>query len=291
MKPFGIHLAFLTLVSGIQLLAADRKLVLIAGPVSHPPRMHEFRAGALLLQKCLEGYPGLQVTVHTNGWPRNDAAFEGADAVVIYSDGGGGHPALQGNRLPLLEGLISKGVGFGVMHYACEVPKDKGGPTFLQWIGGYYEDRYSCNPIWSPDFQKFPEHPITRGLEPFSIKDEWYFNMRWRDAMKGVTPILVARPSDAVRDGPYVWPAGPYPHIQAAKGRDEVMMWVAEGPAGGRGFGFTGGHFHDNWGDANFRKVILNAFLWVCKMEVPAGGVTSALAPGQLDLNLDIKKK
>lgn len=272
-------------------LAADKKLVLIAGPVSHPPRMHEFRAGSLLLQQCLAGYPGLEVNVHTNGWPASDTAFEGANAVVIYSDGGGGHPALQANRLALLEGLIRKGTGFGVMHYACEVPKDKGGPTFLEWVGGYYEHQYSCNPIWSPDFQEFPEHPITRGLTPFSIKDEWYFNLRWRESMKGITPILVAKPSDAVRDGPYVWPSGPYPHIQAAKGRDEVMMWVADGAHGGRGFGFTGGHFHDNWGDENFRKVILNAFLWVCKMEVPPNGVSSKLEPGQLDLNLDIKKR
>jgi len=271
--------------------AADRKLVLIAGKPSHPPGMHEFRAGALLLQQCLTGVKGLQVTVHTNGWPASEAAFAGADAVVIYSDGGGGHPALQGDHLALIRGLIARGVGFGVMHYACEIPKDKGGPEFLEWIGGYYEDRYSCNPIWSPDFQKFPGHPVTRGVGPFSIKDEWYFNLRWRPEANGVTPILVARPSDAVRDGPYVWPAGPYPHIQARKGENETMMWVAEGPAGGRGFGFTGGHFHANWGDDSFRKVILNALVWVAKGEVPPDGVTSSVTATALGQNLDLKQK
>jgi type 1 glutamine amidotransferase len=107
--------------------------------------------------------------------------------------------------------------------------------------------------------------------------------------MAGVTPILVAKPSDQVRDGPYVWPAGPYPHVQAAKGRDETMMWVKE-QGKQRAFGFTGGHFHSNWGDANFRKVILNAMVWVSGLEVPADGVKSTLAPEALNQNLDIKK-
>jgi hypothetical protein len=112
-----------------------------------------------------------------------------------------------------------------------------------EWIGGYYEDHYSCNPMWAPDFQTFHNHPITRGVQPFSVKDEWYFNMRWRPDTNGLVYILVAKPSDAVRDGPYVWPTGPYPHIQAAKGREEAMMWACERQDGGRGFGWTGGHY------------------------------------------------
>ena len=34
--------------------AEQRKLVIIAGKPSHPPGMHEFRAGSLLLEKCLQ---------------------------------------------------------------------------------------------------------------------------------------------------------------------------------------------------------------------------------------------
>jgi hypothetical protein len=40
-------------------------------------------------------------------------------------------------------------------------------------------------------------------------------------------------------------------------------------------FGFTGGHFHDNWQDDNFRKVVLNAITWISKTEVPSEGVPS----------------
>jgi hypothetical protein len=58
---------------------------------------------------------------------------------------------------------------------------------------------------------------------------------------------------------------------------------------GGRGFGFTGGHFHLNWGNADFRRVILNALVWVAKAEVPAGGVDSRVAEEDLKANLDKK--
>jgi hypothetical protein len=288
-------LGFSTLLS-----AADRKLVMIAGPVSHPPLMHEFRAGSMLLQKRLDAVPGLKTVLITNGWPTkiaagkrvdDNAVFEGADAIFIYSDGGANHLAIRPERLELLRGLMKRGVGLGCAHYAVEVPAEKGGAEWKEWIGGHYENAFSCNPIWDADFKALPVHPITRGVKPFKTKDEWYFNMRFRDGKSGVKDILVATPSDEVRDGPYVFPKGPYPHIQAAKGRPETMMWAVERPDGGRGFGFTGGHFHLNWQDEDQRRLMLNALVWLAKLEVPRGGVDSARVDDvEIMQNLDEKK-
>jgi hypothetical protein len=161
--------AVLSLAPGAHGRTADgrQKLVLIAGKPSHPPRMHEFRAGALLLQKALAQTANLTVEVHDNGWVKEERTFEDADAIVIYADGGGGHPAVQGDHLQKLDALAKKGVGIGMMHYGVEVVPDKGGAEFKQWIGGHYEHMYSCNPIWEPSFASFPEHPITRGVKPF----------------------------------------------------------------------------------------------------------------------------
>ena len=39
-----------------------------------------------------------------------------------------------------------------------------------------------------------------------------------------------------------------------------------------RSFGFTGGHFHRNWADEDFRKLVVNAILWSAKMDVPEKG-------------------
>ena len=282
-------------VLSILLLAATpvetKKLVLVAGKQSHGPGDHEFRAGCLLLQKCLQKVPGLEVVVVPNGWPEDVKVFDGATAIVCYADGGGGHPFIVNERYRVIDDLAKKGVGLGFMHYGVEVPKDRGGDQFLDWIGGYYEAQYSCNPMWSPEYQKFPDHPITKGVKPFSTNDEWYMSIRFRPEMKGVTSLLVAKPSDKVRQGPYVYPKGPYDHIVKAAGQDETMMWCVERDGGGRGFGFTGGHRHKNWGDDNHRKVVLNALVWLAKLEVPAAGVESTVTAEDLQQNLDPKKK
>jgi type 1 glutamine amidotransferase len=150
------------------------------------------------------------------------------------------------------------------------------------------------NPMWAPPILTLPDHPVTRGVKPFSTLDEWYFNMRWTpDAtLKArITPILVATPSDEVRKGPYVSPRGPYDHIIADSGKAETMMWVMERPDGGRSFGFTGGHSHSHWGDPNQRRVMLNALLWIAKVEVPAGGVQDTITAADLTANLDDKQR
>jgi type 1 glutamine amidotransferase len=290
MKKILITLTLLTLFAVTRGLADDKKIVFIAGKPSHGPGEHEHRAGLLLFQKCLADFPGVQVEVCSNGWPADDAVFTGAAAVVIYSDGGDGHPALQGDHLKTLGALMDKGVGLACIHYAVEPTQEKGQKEFLNWIGGCFEINRSVNPVWEADFKSLPEHPITRGVKPFEIKDEWYFNMRFQDGMKGVTPILMAVPTpDTMRR-----PDGPHegnPAIREAVKRSDpqIMAWAYERPDGGRGFGFTGGHYHHNWGNDNSRKLVLNAILWVAKVEVPADGVASAVTAADLTANLDAK--
>ncbi|MGL6076665.1 MAG: ThuA domain-containing protein [Fimbriiglobus sp.] len=269
---------------------ATKKLVMIAGTPSHGALMHEHNAGTLLLAKCLKGVEGLTVEVILNGYPKEDAVLDYADGIFCYADGGGGHPLIQGTRMTRVAKLLDKGVGLMCCHYAVEVPKDMG-DRFRDWIGGCYEHQHSCNPIWEPEYKELPKHEITSGVKPFQTKDEWYFNMRFRPEMKGVTPILTAYPPDKTRDGPYVYPKGPYEHIQKDKGRAEHMMWATERTDGGRGVGCTGGHFHNNWGNDNFRKTVLNALLWICKVPVPAGGVEYKVTDEELKANLDPKKK
>jgi hypothetical protein len=276
-------------LAGPALAAESKKLVLIAGIPSHGPGAHEFNAGVQLLAKCLKGFPGLELSVNLNGWPRDESVFNGAAGVLLYMDGGDRHPAIQGDRLSLLGQLMGKGVGLMCAHYGVEVPKDKGGKEFQDWIGGYYESGWSCNPIWRPEFQEFPKHPIANGVKPFAAEDEWYFNMRFRPDMKGVTGILTAVPPDKVRDGPYVYPKGPYKHIQEARGRPEHMMWATERADGGRGVGFTGGHFHTNWQNDSIRKAVLNALVWICKLDVPKDGVESTVTDEDIRANLDPK--
>ena len=171
-----------------------------------------------------------------------------------------------------VDALAKKGVGIVCIHYGVEVPKGPSGEKFLDWIGGYFETNWSVNPHWTAKFEKFPDHPISRGVQPFEINDEWYYHMRFREGMKGVTPILTALPpKESLSRGRR--PA------QRQSGTSARRCWSARsrstwpgprsGEGGGRGFGFTGGHDHWNWGDPNFRKLVLNAIVWCAQGEVP----------------------
>jgi type 1 glutamine amidotransferase len=270
---------------------ADKKIVFLAGPPSHAPREHEHRAGCLLLQSCLAGVRGVTSVVYSNGWPDDpQRAFADAAAIVIYADGGRGHPFLQENRLQVIGELMQRGVGLACLHYAVEPTREKGQQEFLDWIGGCFEIHWSVNPHWEADFKALPRHPITRGVRPFKIRDEWYFHMRFREGMQGVTPILSAVPPPATMERP----DGPHsgnPAVREAvrRGEPQHVAWARERADGGRGFGFTGAHFHDNWANDDFRKLVLNAILWVARVDVPENGVASRVTPEMLDANLDPK--
>lgn len=266
------------------------KIVMIAGNPSHGPGEHEFNAGIMLLADCLKkNVPSVDPVVVKGGWPQDESVFDGASSIVFYMDGGEGHPMIQSNRLETMKKYMDKGVGLVCMHYGVEFPKGPAGDQLLDWLGGYYETYWSTNPHWVADIKSYPKHPITNGVKPFAVRDEWYFNMRFRPEMKGVTPILVAKPDDEARSGKTSSPRGPYKHIVEASGRDEVLGWATERTNGGRSFGFTGGHFHKNWGDENQRKVVLNAILWTAHVPVPKNGVESTVTTDELTANLDKK--
>ena len=269
---------------------SGKKVVFVAGPPSHGPGEHEYRAGCMLLQKCLHDVPGIQTVVYSYGWPTDEHAFDGADAVVLSMDGGSGHPALQDNHLEQLGRLMDKGVGLACIHYAVEPTKQRGEPEFLQWMGGAFEVNWSVNPTWTANFAKLPDHPITRGVQPFQIYDEWYFHMRFQPDMKGVTPILSAVAPDSTMsrpDGPHE--GNPAVRAEVERHEPQIMAWAYERPDGGRGFGFTGAHYHKNWGNDNYRKIVLNAILWIAKVDVPPQGVESKVSEADLKANLDTK--
>jgi len=263
-------------------LADRKKIVLIAGPRSHGYGSHEHNAGCLLLAKLLnENVAEVYATVYTNGWPKDPTALDNADAIVMFCDGGGGHVVMR--HLEEVDELAKKGVGIAMLHYGVEVPKGQPGNYMLDWIGGYFETFWSVNPHWKAEFKELPKHPITRGVKPFFMDDEWYYHMRFVENMQNVTPILTAIPPDSTRrEGNDAH--GANPHVRARMGMPEHVAWAYERPprllvedksGGGRGFGFTGGHWHWSWASNDFRKLVLNSLVWIAGAEVPAGGVPS----------------
>jgi putative membrane-bound dehydrogenase-like protein len=260
---------------------AKSKVVLIAGKDSHGTNAHNWGEGVDLLSNALTKESGLNIetAIHKGGWPSDPSIFKNADTVVILSDGGGRHPINQ--NLKEFDALADKGVGLVCVHYAVEVPKGAPGDMMKKWLGGYFEIFWSVNPHWTADFKTLPKHPITRGVKPFSLKDEWYYHMKFRDNMEGVTPILSALPpADTLKrgDGPH----SNNPHVRKSvleRKEKQHIGWASERPNGQRGFGITGAHHHSSWNNDNFRTCVLNAIVWTAKMEVPQGGVKSSSNP------------
>lgn len=280
---------FLALVTA-SFAAEPKTALLLAGRPSHGPGDHEHNAGVLLLAKCLkENVPDMKVITHLSGeWP-SQAELEKADTILIYADGGAGHPALQGDHLKQLQAQTRRGAGLVCVHYAVEVPTDRG-TEFKEMLGGYFEPNWSVNPHWTANFKSLPNHPVTSGVKPFSTNDEWYYHMRFRDGLQGVTTILTDLPPTST----LTRPDGPHsgnPHVRKAiaNGEPQHVAWAVERADGGRGFGFTGGHFHKGWGNDDQRKLVLNAILWTARADVLADDVKSKVSADDLAQNLDPK--
>jgi putative transposase len=137
-----------------------KKICFVAGRPSHGYGSHEHNAGCMLLAKCLNesGLP-VEAVVHKNGWPKDASFFDGADAIVMYCDGGGRQFANK--NLDQINALANKGVGIGCLHYGVETVKGAPGDRFLQWTGGYFEAHWSVNPHWTAEYKKLPNHPST----------------------------------------------------------------------------------------------------------------------------------
>ncbi len=272
--------------------------LLLAGRRSHGFGAHDHTAGCALLAKLINasGLP-ISAEMHSlekNGWPSPETLAK-ANTIVIYSDGGGGHPFNE--HLSELQSLFDKGVGVVCIHYGVETTIGAPGDAFLRWTGGFFEPNYSVNPHWTADYKKLPEHQITRGVKPFQINDEWYYHMRFREGMAGVTPLLTDLPPlttlvevDAAgkpvmieKDGKKTYklsrPENAHnnnPHARKAVIEDKApqhMAWATERADGGRGFGCSGGHVHWNWGHNEFRQFFLNAIVWTAGLDIPAEGV------------------
>ena len=278
-----LSILFLWLVAGIGLLpAADapKKIVLIAGVKSHGPvgnGIHDYPWSVKLLKVMLDQSnitEQVRVEYHLDGWPKNPATLDDADTIMVISDGRDGdlyseapHFASE-EHLAQVQKQIDRGCGFLTFHFSTFAP-DKYATQILDWSGGYFDWEENGQKKWFSAIQTHdtpveiasPDHPVTRGVKPFSMKEEFYFNLRFlpdgadRAAVKTAAPLLSV------------------PVLPGREPDGKIVAWAKERTNGGRGFGTTCGHFYSNWEVAEFRKLILNAVAWTAHVEVPAGGV------------------
>ena len=245
------------------------KVVFIGDAGTHgPPGNHEFMAGSMYIARQLNAaYDDVHAVVYSSkNWPKD---LSHADAIIV-SLNHGGKAAKDANILA----ATRKGAGFMAIHYGVEVNKGEEGDNYLNWMGGYFEKDWSVNPWWVAKFDKFPDHPTSRGVKPFSIRDEWYYHMRFPESMKGVTPVLSALPPlNTIKKQQSPRAGNPTVYKKVSDGQPQVLSWAYERPDGGRGFGFTGLHLHSNLANPGFRQVLANGAAWVSGKKIPEAGV------------------
>ena len=254
--------------------AAPKKIVLIAGPITgHGKHTHEYEKSVILLKHLLDTSPSTKgkvaVETHFKGWPADEKTLDDAATIVMISDGGdrnaADHPLYVGERFQTLERQMKRGCGFVQFHWTTFNPS-RVHDQITEWVGGYFD--YEKGPAANKWFSAIStwdasvtlgsaEHPVARGVKPFAVREEFYFNLRFRDGDDRVKPIWLTKPP--------------------GQQKDHVVAWAVERKDGGRGFGTTGGHFFQNWWDDNFRHTILNAIVWTAGVDVPPGGVVSTM--------------
>jgi len=252
------------------------KVVIIAGAKSHGPvgnGMHDYGWSAKLLKVMLDNSNvagKVRVEVHLDGWPENPATLDDAATIMVVSDGRDGPAFAEAPHLASPENIatiqkqIDRGCGFLTFHFSTFAP-DAYAAQILDWSGGYFDWETDGERKWYSNIQTLdatvepatPDHPVLRGVGPFTVHEEFYYDLRLSSDTTGVTPIWTV------------------PSLPGREPDGRVVAWARERPNGGRGFGTTGGHFYANWESSGFRRTILNALVWTANAEVPDGGVTA----------------
>ncbi len=258
--------------------ASMTKIVLLAGSVSNKPGQHEYFAGCSILSKCLKQTPGVWPVMVAEGWPKNEAIFKGAKAVVVYMDAGEKLAWLEPTRWANIRELMASGAGLVAMHQAVEVPAAQA-DEFKNWLGAVWQKDIGCRGHWDMSLAINPAHATSAGVTGFDApKDGWLYNLHFAD--QGVTPLLTGKVTDKARTT-----ADAKAHV----GRDEVIAWAYERPDGARSIGFTGADLHSSWHIDSQRRFVTNAILWTAKLDVPKDGAPIVCDEADFTSNMDRK--
>ena len=250
--------------------SAPRILLLGSPNDAHPAGTHEYARSLRLLEGVLEDN-GLDAQVAPDGWDDALPPIAEFDALLCYTRGSDHgleeHPLFQPERLEAVLRAAEDGLNVGLVHWSTFAPNDERGDALLELVGGHFDYQSGEGPRgwasriatreWEVSVAS-DEHPIARGVSDHARSEEFYTGLRFREADPRRTPLWTVEEDGAT----------------------QTVAWAIERANGGRGFATTGGHFGSGWFEPEFQRLLANACLWLCGLEVPAGG--AALERGRL---------
>lgn len=248
------------------------KIVLVAGETAKVDTVghHDYIAGCKCLESLLRQTENIEPIVVLDGWPKDESLFDTASAVVFYTDGGGKQAFLESQeRIAKIDSLVDRGVGLVLIHQAVDFPKASES-IGKRWLGGVYSEG-SGRGHWPSSHVDFPNHEISRGVEPWKVNDGWLNKIHFVDGMKGITPL--------------VWSSKEYAGSRAGLDND-IVAWIYERPDGGRSFSFTGLDAHSAWSLVGMRQLVINGVLWSARQPIRPKGAASKIESAALDAML-----
>jgi type 1 glutamine amidotransferase len=235
---------------------APLKLLLIGqGPDGeHPPTTHEYMAGLKVLDKCLAPMKGIEVTTvrADDPWKEGPELIGRSDGVVLFAAEGARWIAADPKRQEALAKLAARGGALAVLHWGMGTKDAKPIDDFVKLFGGCHggPDR-KYKELQTEVEPAEPKHPVLAGVAKFRVKDELYYELKFAKPEGSVKPLLRA----------------------TIDGKGQTVAWAWERPDGGRSFGFSGLHFHENWKLVEYRRLVTQGVLWTVKKPVPKDGL------------------
>lgn len=244
---------------------AKRLLLLSQGPDGHPAGTHEYVAGQRVLARCLSKVPGLKITpAQADGeWPEGPDLLAKADGVVLFVSEGAKWLNADPKRRSAFAELSKRSGGLAVIHWGMGTKDAENIEPFVSLFG-------ACH--GGPDRKyKFLEtqvrvaakdHPITAGFSEFKIKEEFYYQLKQQLDAKDFTPLLTAD----------------------IDGGEQMVCWAWTRPDGGRSFGYTGCHYHENWSRPEYQRFLSQGVLWTLNLKPPAEDFPASVTAEDLKL-------
>jgi len=260
MVRFALPLAFVLAAGSSSLAEPPKKLLLVSSPPDgHPAATHEYAAGVEILAKLLKPVPGIEVTVARaeGAWKDGPDLVGRSDGVVLYLTEGAKWLSADRDRLAAFQQLAKRGGGLTVLHWGMGTKDDEPIEAFVNLFGACHggPDRKYVVLEKAAVSVADAKHPIAAGLKDFSVREELYFKLKLPKGDHGVKALLTAE----------------------IDGSKQMVAWTWPRPDGGRSFGFTGLHFHDNWKREEYRRLISQGVLWTLKLPIPEKGLDVAL--------------
>jgi type 1 glutamine amidotransferase len=220
-------------------------------------------AGAHVLAELLKPYKEIQATVvkADEPWTEGPKLIEESDGIVLLVTQGAQWMQTEPKRHAALKKLAARGGAIVALHWSVGAKDAKYIQGQLDLLGGTRGGPQRKYLVLATELKRvLPTHPILTGVGDIKVYDEMYYAL---DRVPGIQPLFTS-------------------HLE---GKDEMVAWSWERPAGGRSFGFVGLHFHSNWQLPAYRRFVVQGVLWSLNLPIPSGGVNVDIDSSKLALD------